>query len=58
VAGASAPTSSSSRSIAVLEHERDALREMRKERALPPELLRSLEAEIDVDEARVRSRGR
>jgi Na+/H+ antiporter len=44
--------------VEVLEHERDALREMRKERAFPPELLRSLEAEIDVDEARVRSRGR
>jgi Na+/H+ antiporter len=44
--------------IAVLDHERDILREMRRERAFPADLLRSLEAEIDVDEARVRSRGR
>ncbi len=44
--------------IAVLSHERDVLGEMRRERAFPAELLRSLEAEIDVDEARVRSRGR
>ncbi len=44
--------------IDVLSHERDVLGEMRRERAFPSELLRSLEAEIDVDEARVRSRGR
>jgi len=44
--------------IEVLEHEREVLGEMRRERAFPAELLRSLEAEIDVDEARVRSRGR
>jgi Na+/H+ antiporter len=44
--------------IEVLEHERDALRAMRRERAFPAELLRTLEAELDVDEARVRSRGR
>jgi monovalent cation/hydrogen antiporter len=44
--------------IEVLEHERDVLREMQRERAFPAELLRTLEAEIDVDEARVRSRGR
>jgi len=44
--------------IEVLEHERDVLGEMRRERAFPAELLRTLEAEIDVDEARVRSRGR
>ncbi|HEX5621599.1 MAG TPA: Na+/H+ antiporter [Solirubrobacteraceae bacterium] len=44
--------------VDVLEHERGVLREMRRERAFPAELLRSLEAEIDVDEARVRSRGR
>jgi hypothetical protein len=31
---------------------------MRREREFPAELLRSLEAELDVDEARVRSRGR
>ncbi|HWM10947.1 MAG TPA: Na+/H+ antiporter [Solirubrobacteraceae bacterium] len=44
--------------IDALEAERDALDEMRRERAFPAELLRDLEAEIDVDEARVRSRGR
>jgi monovalent cation/hydrogen antiporter len=44
--------------IDVLEHERDVLGDMRRERAFPAELLRNLEAEIDVDEARVRSRGR
>jgi Na+/H+ antiporter len=44
--------------IEVLSHERDVLGEMRRERAFPAELLRGLEAEIDVDEARVRSRGR
>jgi hypothetical protein len=42
----------------VLEHEREVLRDMRRERAFPAELLRSLEAELDVDEARTRSRGR
>lgn len=31
---------------------------MRREREFPAELLRELETEIDVDEARVRSRGR
>jgi CPA1 family monovalent cation:H+ antiporter len=44
--------------IDILEHERDVLGDMRRERAFPAELLRNLEAEIDVDEARVRSRGR
>jgi Na+/H+ antiporter len=44
--------------IEVLSHEREALGEMRRDRAFPAELLRSLEAEIDVDEARIRSRGR
>ncbi len=44
--------------IGALEAERDALEEMRRERAFPAELLRDLEAEIDVDEARARSRGR
>jgi monovalent cation/hydrogen antiporter len=34
------------------------LKEMRRDRAFPADLLRSLEAELDVDEARVRSRGR
>jgi Na+/H+ antiporter len=44
--------------IEVLSHERDVLGEMRRQRAFPAELLRNLEAEIDVDEARLRSRGR
>jgi Na+/H+ antiporter len=44
--------------IEALEAERELLAEMRRERAFPAELLRELEAEIDVDEARVRSRGR
>jgi Na+/H+ antiporter len=44
--------------IEALEAERALLGEMRREREFPAELLRSLEAELDVDEARVRSRGR
>ena len=44
--------------IEALEAERDVLAGMRREREFPAELLRELEAEIDVDEARVRSRGR
>jgi Na+/H+ antiporter len=44
--------------IEALEAERDLLAQMRRDRAFPAELLRELEAEIDVDEARVRSRGR
>jgi monovalent cation/hydrogen antiporter len=44
--------------IEALEAERDLIAEMRRERTFPAELLRELEAEIDVDEARVRSRGR
>ena len=44
--------------IEALEAERELLAEMRRERAFPAELLRELEAEIDVDEARVRTRGR
>jgi CPA1 family monovalent cation:H+ antiporter len=44
--------------IAALAAERVLLAEMRRERAFPAELLRELEAEIDIDEARVRSRGR
>ena len=44
--------------VEALEAERDALAEMQREREFPPELLRELEAELDVDEARVRSRGR
>jgi CPA1 family monovalent cation:H+ antiporter len=44
--------------IEALEAERDLLADMRRERAFPADLLRELEAEIDVDEERVRSRGR
>ena len=44
--------------IEALAAERRLLRELRRERAYPAELLRELEAELDVDEARVRSRGR
>jgi monovalent cation/hydrogen antiporter len=44
--------------IEALEAERGLIAEMRRERAFPADLLRELEAEIDVDEARVRSRGR
>ncbi len=44
--------------IEALEAERELLAEMRRERAFPADLLRALEAELDVDEARVRSRGR
>jgi Na+/H+ antiporter len=44
--------------IEALEAERDLLAQLRRDRAFPAELLRELEAEIDVDEARVRSRGR
>ena len=44
--------------LEALEAEREVLGGMRREREFPAELLRELEAEIDVDEARVRSRGR
>jgi monovalent cation/hydrogen antiporter len=44
--------------LEALEAERELLAEMRRERTFPADLLRELEAEIDVDEARVRSRGR
>ena len=44
--------------IEALDAERELQAEMRRERAFPAELLRELDAEIDVDEARVRSRGR
>ena len=44
--------------VEALEAEREVLAEMRRERAFPAELLRELEAEIDIDEARARSRGR
>ena len=44
--------------IEALEAEREVLAGLRREREFPAELLRELEAEIDVDEARVRSRGR
>ena len=42
--------------IEALAAERDLLRELRRERAYPADLLVELEAELDVDEARVRSR--
>jgi len=51
-------TEAAQAAIQALEAERGVLREMRRERAFPAELLRDLEAEIDVDEARARSRGR
>ena len=51
-------TEAASAQVEVLDAERDLLGEMRRERAFPPELLRELEAVLDVDEARVRSRGR
>ncbi len=44
--------------IEALEAERDLIAEMRREREFPAELLRELEAEIDIDEERIRSRGR
>jgi CPA1 family monovalent cation:H+ antiporter len=44
--------------IEALKAERELLRAMRREREFPAELLRSLEGELDADEARVRSRGR
>lgn len=44
--------------IQALDAERDVLSEMRRQRAFPADMLRELEAEIDIDEARVRSRGR
>ena len=44
--------------LEALKAEREVLRGMRREREFPAELLRELEAELDVDEARVRSRGR
>ncbi len=44
--------------LEALEAEREVLGGMRREREFPAELLRELEAELDVDEARVRSRGR
>ena len=42
--------------IEALEAERELLSELRRERAFPADLLVELEAELDVDEARVRSR--
>ena len=44
--------------LEALEAERKVLGGLQRERAFPAELLRELEAELDVDEARVRSRGR
>jgi CPA1 family monovalent cation:H+ antiporter len=42
----------------MLEAERDVLREMQTERAVPADLLRELERELDVDEARAQARAR
>jgi CPA1 family monovalent cation:H+ antiporter len=41
---------------AMIEAERDVLREMRSERAFPPEVLREIERELDLDESRLRAR--
>jgi monovalent cation/hydrogen antiporter len=40
----------------MIEAERDALREMRNERAFPPDVLREVERELDLDESRLRAR--
>ncbi len=40
----------------MIDAERDALREMRRERAFPPETLREIERELDLDESRLRAR--
>jgi monovalent cation/hydrogen antiporter len=44
--------------LEALDAEREVLAGLRRDREFPAELLRELEAELDVDEARVRSRGR
>jgi CPA1 family monovalent cation:H+ antiporter len=41
----------------MLAAERDLLREMQQERAVPADLLRDLERELDVEESRVQARG-
>jgi CPA1 family monovalent cation:H+ antiporter len=41
---------------AMIEAERDALRRMRSERAVGPEILREIERELDLDESRLRAR--
>jgi CPA1 family monovalent cation:H+ antiporter len=40
----------------MIEAERDLLREMRRERACPPDTLREIERELDLDESRLRAR--
>ena len=40
----------------MIEAERDVLREMRRERAFPAEVLREIERELDLDESRLRAR--
>jgi CPA1 family monovalent cation:H+ antiporter len=42
--------------VDMIEAERDALREMLRERAYPPDTLREIERELDLDESRVRAR--
>jgi CPA1 family monovalent cation:H+ antiporter len=40
----------------MIEAERDVLRDMRSERAFPPDVLRAVERELDLDESRRRAR--
>jgi CPA1 family monovalent cation:H+ antiporter len=40
----------------MIESERDVLRDMRRERAFPTEVLREIERELDLDESRLRAR--
>jgi CPA1 family monovalent cation:H+ antiporter len=42
----------------MIDAERDTLRELRRERAYPVELLRELETELDLDESRLHARAR
>ncbi len=40
----------------MIDAERDALRDMQRERAFPAETLREIERELDLDESRLRAR--
>ena len=40
----------------MIDAERDVLKEMRRERAFPVEVLREIERELDLDESRLRAR--
>ena len=40
----------------MIDAERDVLREMRREHAFPPEVMREIERELDLDESRLRAR--